>query len=298
MKDYADKAAQERDVPEGFIKEMAKRVAGDKALDFDGMKKAVENAVEIYEKEIAGRPVETNLDDIVGRALTRAKEEVDRGQSRLARATLRRAAEAMRREEDERRERYVAGITALHNNERDIALASYDGEAAAEAIVALPEAIHGANAASMAAFLIPEAEALKRYGGDRGSNVHLVAAIALRRRVLTLASSDRERGAARTNLGSALQTLGQRESGTGRLEEAVAGYRAALEEWARERVPLQWATTQNNLGNALLTLGEREGGRRGSRRRSRPIARRLRSARASGSRSTGRRHRTISAMRS
>ncbi len=89
VKDYADKAARERDVAEGFIREMAKRVAGDKALDFDGMKQAVLNAIEIYEKEIAGRPVETNLDEIVGRALARAKEQVDKGQSRLARATLR-----------------------------------------------------------------------------------------------------------------------------------------------------------------------------------------------------------------
>ena len=40
----------------GSSDEMAKRVAGDKALDLDGMKQAVRNAIEIYEKEIAGRP--------------------------------------------------------------------------------------------------------------------------------------------------------------------------------------------------------------------------------------------------
>ena len=56
------------------------------------------------------------------------------------------------------------------------------------------------------------------------------------------------------------RALGERESGTARLEEAVAAYRAALEERTRERVPLHWAMTQNNLGNALLTLGERESG--------------------------------------
>ena len=83
---YARKAAREREVAEGFIGEMAKRVAGDKALDLEGMKQAVRNAIEIYEKEIAGRPIETNLDKIVGRALTRAKEQVDCGQSGLARA--------------------------------------------------------------------------------------------------------------------------------------------------------------------------------------------------------------------
>jgi len=62
------------------------------------------------------------------------------------------------------------------------------------------------------------------------------------------------------NLGNALRALGARESGTARLEEAVAAFRDALQEQTRARVPLQWAMTQNNLGNALATLGERESG--------------------------------------
>jgi tetratricopeptide (TPR) repeat protein len=62
------------------------------------------------------------------------------------------------------------------------------------------------------------------------------------------------------DLGNALRVLGERESGTARLEEAVAAYREALEELTRARVPLDWATTQNNLGNALFRLGERESG--------------------------------------
>ena len=60
------------------------------------------------------------------------------------------------------------------------------------------------------------------------------------------------------SLGNALCALGERESGTARLEEAVTAYRAALEERTRERVPLDWAATQNNLGNAFLALGKRE----------------------------------------
>jgi tetratricopeptide (TPR) repeat protein len=44
------------------------------------------------------------------------------------------------------------------------------------------------------------------------------------------------------------------------LKDAVAAYREALEERSRERVPLEWATTQNNLGAALWTLGQRESG--------------------------------------
>ena len=62
------------------------------------------------------------------------------------------------------------------------------------------------------------------------------------------------------DLGNALRTLGEGESETARLEEAVAAYREALKEYNRERVPLDWAATQNNLGTALQTLGERENG--------------------------------------
>ena len=42
--------------------------------------------------------------------------------------------------------------------------------------------------------------------------------------------------------------------------KVVAAYRPALQEWTRERVPLQWAMTQKNVGNALWRLGERETG--------------------------------------
>ena len=45
---------------------------------------------------------------------------------------------------------------------------------------------------------------------------------------------------AQMNLGNALRTLGERESGTTRLEEAVAAHGAALEEVTRARAPLQW----------------------------------------------------------
>ena len=90
------------------------------------------------------------------------------------------------------------------------------------------------------------------------------------------------------NLGTALQALGERESGTARLEEAVAAYRAALEERTRERVPLDWAKTQINLGNALRPSANARAARRGWRRRWRPTARRWRSGPASGCRSTGR----------
>ena len=53
---------------------------------------------------------------------------------------------------------------------------------------------------------------------------------------------------------------GLRKNSTERLGQAVDAYRAALEERTRERVPLEWAMTQNNLGSALRALGQRESG--------------------------------------
>jgi tetratricopeptide (TPR) repeat protein len=61
------------------------------------------------------------------------------------------------------------------------------------------------------------------------------------------------------NLGNALLTLGEQESGTEHLEAAISAYRSALEEFTRDRVPLDWARTQNNLGGALWRLGVRTG---------------------------------------
>jgi len=51
---------------------------------------------------------------------------------------------------------------------------------------------------------------------------------------------------------------GNPESGTKHLTQAVAACTEALKERTRDKVPLDWAETQNNLGNALRALGERQ----------------------------------------
>jgi len=63
-----------------------------------------------------------------------------------------------------------------------------------------------------------------------------------------------------SNLGAVLYMLGKRESGTAKLEAAVAAYREALKGLTRERAPFFWAMSQENLGVALRSLGERESG--------------------------------------
>jgi hypothetical protein len=60
-----------------------------------------------------------------------------------------------------------------------------------------------------------------------------------------------------SNLGNALRGLGERESGTARLEEAVVAYGEALKERTRERVPLGWAETFGNQGITMMIIADR-----------------------------------------
>lgn len=104
-------------------------------------------------------------------------------------------------------------------------------------------------------------------GLEQGINLDLEIAAALARGVaesLPAGSSDpaiwERRGRWRNCFAIAHSDRGTRESGTARLEEAVAAYRSALRERTRCRVASDWAGTQNNFGNALAALGERETG--------------------------------------
>ena len=91
-------------------------------------------------------------------------------------------------------------------------------------------------------------------------DLSLEVAMEMARRMAATARDSDERGAALVLLGNALRMLGERESGTARLGDAVAAYREALLENTRARVPLQWAATQMNLAVALKLAGDRESG--------------------------------------
>ncbi|MEO8250793.1 MAG: hypothetical protein ABI589_15650 [Burkholderiales bacterium] len=52
-------------------------------------------------------------------------------------------------------------------------------------------------------------------------------------------------------LADGLATFGEQSGDERALDEAISTYRQALKEYTHERVPLDWAMTQNNLGNAL-----------------------------------------------
>ena len=82
-----------------------------------------------------------------------------------------------------------------------------------------------------------------------------------------LSVTDREQmpliwGAAQNNLGNVYQALGRRSSdrniGAGLHLQAVVSFSLAMQELTREKLPLQWATTQNNIANAYQSLAFRQ----------------------------------------
>jgi tetratricopeptide (TPR) repeat protein len=141
----------------------------------------------------------------------------------------------------------------------DAAFTRLDWQETARLLVEAVDLVQEEPQARFAAILKAQDDYYER-GRDAGINAALEVAILLAREAHARARDQDQRGGALNTLGIALRTLGERESGTAHLEEAVRAYEAALEECTRARVPLDWAMTQNNLGNALQSLGEREGG--------------------------------------
>jgi tetratricopeptide (TPR) repeat protein len=104
-------------------------------------------------------------------------------------------------------------------------------------------------------------DALRKQGDEKGDNGALEEVIEYYREKLTQTKrEDDPDGWARLkrSLGTALSTLGERESGTMKLKKAADVYYDALLEHTREHSPLQWATLQNNLGIVLKRIGERD----------------------------------------
>jgi tetratricopeptide (TPR) repeat protein len=97
-------------------------------------------------------------------------------------------------------------------------------------------------------------------GNERGLNADLAVSIEIARIATLRATDSLERGATTSDLAVSLAALGERESGAEHLQEAIAAHRAALNDYTRQHMPLEWAMTQNNLGNALVSLGTRESG--------------------------------------
>ena len=169
-------------------------------------------------------------------ALERADHDAAREHLEAARQTVRAKREALRAalvEQTREEARLVAEQGDVERARLAVAAAAALYDEATSLVAPLDADAAGAH-------LRQAADAWYEHGRDKGDNAALETSIARWRSLLEQTARDRvplDWAGTQNNLGSALSTLGARESGTARLEQAVAAYRAALEEYTRERVP-------------------------------------------------------------
>ena len=242
--------------PEAIIR-LAQRIKADIA-DFDQalseLERAVSVAVEVAEQGRRG----SNVGDFVDEVLARIAEKSADGQFDEAAQEADTAFAQWERDEAERRVAAVEGGLKILEAGLKQDILRRDPVSAAARIERMVVLEHPDDRVARSEAMRERRREWYESGRDKGLNFDLQVAIEAARLLLNSASGPAETGVAQNDLGIALWALGQRESGTARLEEAVEAYRAALYGYTRERAPLEWAMAQNNLGTALTTLGERE----------------------------------------
>ena len=248
--------AEQLGVQKALVHDLARRYAEGNPEDFDGALRGIERALEVAHVERQRGALPSNLPDAVEAVLRQVDALNEAGDLGKGLQTLERELQA-RADEVERRQAEQVRLC-----EKGVAQAvlARDAEAACRFELARLDIEASGDAAERFEALRRVQDEWYKRGRDKGLNFDLEVAIALAHACLERARSADDRGTAGNDLGLALWVLGERESGTARLEEAVAAFRAALQERARELVPLDWAGTQNNLGNALSVLGQRESG--------------------------------------
>jgi tetratricopeptide (TPR) repeat protein len=240
------------------IIKLARRLRPSDTLDFDQAVAALENAVFIALEAVARGERVSNEEQFVQDVLRRVAEETKAGRFDGAAKEVDDAlAELDTREADQRESLQRNRLTLLESGiEQD--LLRRDPVAVAGRVTRLIEVAHPDNISRQFTALRERQEVFYVEGADQAINLSLEVSIEIAKTSINFARSTEQRAVALNDLGSALTTLGERETDTDRLEQAIEAYTAALSERTREQAPLEWATTQNNLGITLKILGKRQ----------------------------------------
>ena len=195
----------------------------------------LQNAMDIAVRVQAEGRSGSNEGDFVDRVLRQVAALAAEGEYATAGAEI----EAALAEEDAAHKRRQSRLL-----DSGTELALLDGDAARAAALILRRADHDAGGRADFAALHQQQYDYYVAGRDKGVALDLRVSIALARLLVDRAGDSDETGAALNDLGTALQTLGERDSDTDRLEQAVEAYQQALKKHTRDRVPLRWAGPQ------------------------------------------------------
>jgi tetratricopeptide (TPR) repeat protein len=262
LKKAARGGAFQRAQREGFsevaVRKIVARLGGEGIAEID-LLPWLDNWIEAAQREI-GR--HTNEDEAFEAARQEAERRFKAGHESPSSALMDEFAREERIEGDRQEERKRRRLRLLEEAVRidEIVL---DADGATKKLRRMAEIEGRSGWQQIGLYLFERANEFCERGDQKGENSALIISIAAYRSALAELTRERvplDWAMIQSNLGTALEALGERESGTARLEEAVAAFREALTEITRARVPLDWATIQSNLGTALEALGERESG--------------------------------------
>jgi len=242
----------ERDI----IVKLAMRLKRNEVLGFDQAVAALENAVGIALDSIARGQHGANEDDFVNAMLARVGERTKAGEFDQATKEVDAALVELDRREIVQREALRQSRIALLEAGIEQNILRRDALAVALRVQRIAATEEPADSSQRFKALRRRQNTFHIEGRDRGLNFSLEIAIEIARLALNNARDPGQRVHALNDLATSLATLGERESGTARLQEAVAAFRVLL-EYNREHVQSQWAIVQNNLGCVLQFLGER-----------------------------------------
>ena len=244
----AAKRMHDLGVDETALIKLAQRMATN-TQDLEGAWAELQNAMEIAVRVQEDGHKTSNHGDFVDEVMRRVAELARNGKYTSASAAIDAALEDEVAASEARQLR-------LMNKGIDIALLDGDSAGAARLLVRKADIEAGGQAAFGDLRALQETYFVT--GRDKGIALDLKVSIDLAQIIAARATTADERGAALNDLAISLRTLGERDSDTVRLEQAVEAYQQALEERTQARVPMDWAMTQNNLGNVLQRLGERD----------------------------------------
>ena len=253
------KRAEDAGIEISVIASLAARLKPTQKLDFAQavieVSRAVDVAIDVA-KEGSGDSNDQLVNETLKRIAEKTKANDPAGATREAEEGFAR----WEKQETERRTTAIATGAALLEAALKTDLLRFDAAAAAGRVEKISSLQHEGNPRIVFDAVRARQDQFYTDGRDKGINLSLQVAIAIARREVALAQTSDQRGAAFTDLGLSFAQLGERERGPENLELAIAAYFGALQEYTRERFPLDWAASQNALGLALWRLGERQNG--------------------------------------
>jgi tetratricopeptide (TPR) repeat protein len=247
------------------------RIVGQRDVPFERLPEKLAEVASQYQQAQAQLAALNPQNPLARGLVEKAQAEIMAGNFIKAHELLRQArqvqiaaaqqARALRQQAQAAEDEQLIQAAASSAAEGDLAMTELNYRQAAELFKEAADGVPvgSAHEDKRIGYLTREADALYRQGDEFGDNDALSATIGRRKQLIELTPRERvplQWAMTQMSLGTVLRVLGARESGTQRLEEAVAAYRAALEEWTRERVPLDWASTMTELGYTRFYLGD------------------------------------------